>query len=46
MKGVAMIGSTRAIAVYAYAAPVDMRKSYEGEGVRFFVYGTGCLKWV
>ena len=25
-----MIGSTRAIAVYAYAAPVDMRKSYEG----------------
>lgn len=25
-----MIGSTRAIMVFAYAAPVDMRKSYEG----------------
>lgn len=25
-----MIGTTRAIAVYAYSAPVDMRKSYEG----------------
>ena len=25
-----MIGSTRAIAVYAYAGPVDMRKGYDG----------------
>lgn len=25
-----MIGTTRAIAVFAYAAPVDMRKSWEG----------------
>jgi len=25
-----VIGSTRAVAVFAYAAPVDMRKSYEG----------------
>ena len=27
-----MIGSTRAVRVFAYAAPVDMRKSYEGLG--------------
>jgi transposase len=25
-----LIGTTRAVAVFAYAAPVDMRKSYEG----------------
>jgi len=25
-----MIGSTRAVRVFAYAAPVDMRKGYEG----------------
>lgn len=25
-----MIGSTRAVRVFAYAAPVDMRKAYEG----------------
>ena len=27
-----MIGSTRAVRVWAYAAPTDMRKSYEGLG--------------
>ena len=27
-----MIGSSRAMRVWAYAAPVDMRKSYEGLG--------------
>ncbi len=27
-----MIGSTRAVRVFAFAAPVDMRKSYEGLG--------------
>jgi transposase len=25
-----MIGSTRQVAVYAYGAPVDMRKGYDG----------------
>lgn len=27
-----MIGSSRAVRVFAYASPVDMRKSYEGLG--------------
>jgi len=27
-----MIGSTRSVSVFAYAAPVDMRKSWEGLG--------------